>query len=319
MAPRLGINHLQMLTAIVETGSVAEAAQLLGVTPSALSHRIREAERRLDVALFTRLGRRLRLTPAGELLHQAALRLLDELEQVETVAQKMGYGIEAVVRLGIATYSSYHWLPAFLSELYKIAPQIEVEVVANAVQQPLAALHNGDIDLAIVPDTLIPPGLPAVPLFKDELVAIMAPDHRLAAKPVVEAADFRELDVLTYSFTNLPGHELDLFWRPAGITPRRIIRVELVEAIVDLVKANLGLAIVQRWAIAPHLDAGTLASCRLTADGIRIGWSVVRRATTENDTAAARVAKSLAGWSAKNGFAGPAWTNPDRGQNSRFE
>jgi LysR family transcriptional regulator for metE and metH len=284
---------------------VAEAAELLGVTPSALSHRIREAERRLDVQLFTRLGRRLRLTPAGELLHQAATRLLDELEQVETVAQKMAYGIEDVVRLGVATYSSYHWLPAFLSELYKTAPQIEVEVVANAVQQPLAALHEGDIDLAIVPDALIPPGMPSTPLFDDELVAIMAPDHRLAAKRVVEAVDFREHDVLTYSFTNLPGHEFDLFWRPAGVTPRRIIRVELVEAIVDLVKADLGLAIVQRWAIAPHLDAGTLASRRLTADGIRIAWSVVRRATAGDDGAAARVAEALAAWSGRNGFAGP--------------
>jgi LysR family transcriptional regulator for metE and metH len=304
MAPRLGINHLQMLTAIVETGSVAEAAELLGVTPSALSHRIREAERRLDVELFTRIGRRLRLTPAGELLHQASVRLLDELEQVESVAQKMAYGIEAVVRLGVATYSSYHWLPPFLSELYAKAPEIEVEVVANAVQQPLTALQEGDIDLAIVPDVLKPPGAPALPLFEDELVAIMAPAHRLAAQDVVEAADFRELDVLTYSFTNLPGHELDLFWRPAGVTPRRIIRVELVDAIVDLVKANLGLAIVQRWAIAPHLDAGTLHACRLTQDGIRIAWSVVRRATADDTTAAARVAAALADWSARHGFDG---------------
>jgi LysR family transcriptional regulator for metE and metH len=304
MAPRLGINHLQMLTAVVETGSVAEAAELLGVTPSALSHRIREAERRLDVQLFTRLGRRLRLTPAGELLHQAAARLLDELEQVETVAQKMAYGIEHVVRLGIATYSSYHWLPAFLAHLYDLAPEIEVEVVANAVHRPIAALHEGDIDLAIVPDVLKPPGAPSETLFEDELVAIMAPEHRLAAKRFVEAADFRELDVLTYSLTNLPGHEFDLFWRPAGVTPRRIIRVELVDAIVDLVKANLGLAIVQRWAIAPHLDAGTLAASRLTATGIRVGWSVIRRATAEDETAPARVAAALAAWSAHNGFAG---------------
>ncbi len=131
----------------------------------------------------------------------------------------------------------------------------------------------------------------------------MAPEHRLAAKGMVEPADFRELDVLTYSFTNLPGHELDLFWRPSGTTPRRIITVELVEAIVDLVKANLGLAIVPRWAIAPHLAAGTLASCRLTDDGIRIGWNVIRHATSPND-AAACVAEALATWCGTNGFDG---------------
>ena len=296
MAPRLGINHLQMLTAIVETGTVAEAAQLLGVTPSALSHRIREAERRLDLALFTRIGRRLRLTPAGELLHQAAIRLLDELEQVETAAQKMGYGIEAVVRLGIATYSSYHWLPDFLNRLHEVAPAIEVEVVANAVQRPFAALQEGDIDLAVAPDVLIPAGMTALPLFDDELVAIMSPDHRLATRDIVEAADFRDHDVLTYSFTNLPGHELDLFWRPAGVSPRRIIRVELIDAIVDLVKANLGVAIVQRWAIAPHLHDGRLAACRLTQAGIRIPWSVARRSMSDHDAAVTTVADQLAGW-----------------------
>ncbi len=297
MAPRLGINHLQMLTAIVETGTVAEAAQLLGVTPSALSHRIREAERRLDLALFTRLGRRLRLTPAGELLHQASVRLLDELEQVETAAQKMGHGIEAVVRLGIATYSSYHWLPDFLNRLHEAAPAIEVEVMANAVQRPLAALQEGDIDLAVVPDVLIPAGMTGLPLFDDELVAIMSPEHRLATRESVEAADFREHDVLTYSFTNLPGHELDLFWRPANVSPRRIIRVELIDAIVDLVKANLGIAIVQRWAIAPHLETGALAACRLTETGLSIPWSVARRSTGEHDDAVTTVAECLADWS----------------------
>jgi len=133
-------------------------------------------------------------------------------------------------------------------------------------------------------------------------VAIMAPEHRLAAKSFVEASDFRELDVLTYSLTNLPGHEFDLFWRPAGVTPRRIIRVELVEAIVDLVKANLGLAIVQRWAIAPHVEAGTLAASRLTEPGIRVGWSVVSRASAETETAPLRVAHELARWSARHGF-----------------
>lgn len=305
MAPRLGINHLQMLTAIVETGTVADAAQLLGVTPSALSHRIREAERRLDLALFTRLGRRLRLTPAGELLHQASVRLLDELEQVETAAQKMGHGIEAVVRLGIATYSSYHWLPDFLNRLHEAAPTIEVEVMANAVQRPMAALQEGDIDLAVVPDVLIPTGMTALPLFDDELVAIMSPEHRLAARTSVEAADFREHDVLTYSFTNLPGHELDLFWRPAGVSPRRIIRVELIDAIVDLVKANLGVAIVQRWAIAPHLETGALAACRLTDRGLSIPWSVARRSTGDEDDAVATVAQALADWcrSHDGGFA----------------
>ena len=90
MNPRLDVRHLQMMIALEETGSVAEAAHLLSVTPSALSHRIREAERRLDMLLVERAGRGVRLTPGAEHLAEGALRVLDELERLETDVASLG-------------------------------------------------------------------------------------------------------------------------------------------------------------------------------------------------------------------------------------
>lgn len=66
MRPLLDLRHLQLIQAIIETGRITDAAEKLGVTPSALSHRLREAERRLDVPLFTRMHKRLRKTPAAD-------------------------------------------------------------------------------------------------------------------------------------------------------------------------------------------------------------------------------------------------------------
>ena len=115
MSPRLDIRHLQMLVEIARTGNVTRAAETIGLTQSALTHRIREAERRLGLTLYTRVGRGLRMTPAGETLAYCAERVLEELERAEHDAVEMSRGIDHVVRIGIGAYTRYHWLPAFLN------------------------------------------------------------------------------------------------------------------------------------------------------------------------------------------------------------
>ena len=96
LRPRLEIRHLRMLVAIDEAGGVADAAAILGVSGSALTHRIREAERRLGIALYSRVKGRLRPTPAGDVLRQSAIRLLTDLDRSEAVARAFLRGILCV-------------------------------------------------------------------------------------------------------------------------------------------------------------------------------------------------------------------------------
>mgnify|MGYP001964990977 CR=1 FL=1 len=296
MRPRLDVHHLQMIAAISRTGSAADAALELGVTASALSHRIREAERRLDLTLFTRMGRSLRLTPAGEMLARAADHLLVDMEEIEHNVVRMAQGVRYVVRLTIGSYSSFHWLPEFLAWFAREHPDYEVDIVANAVFTPVAALQERTIDLAILPEVPAPAGLKGVSLFDDELVAIMAPSHPLAGRDWVTPEDLGDDEVLTYSFQNLPGHELDRFWRPSHVVPRRYRRVELIEAIVEMVKAGFGISILARWAMAPHLESGSLASARLAPDGVSVEWQALLRDGEGEDSPPEVFARSLAAW-----------------------
>ena len=294
--PRLEVRHLRMLVAIDEAGSVADAADLLGVSGSALTHRIREAERRLGIALYSRVKGRLRPTPAGDVLRQSATRLLTDLDRAEAVARASVGGPKHVVRLGIGFYTAYHWLPRFLKRLRHEAPDLDIEIVAGAARQPLDMLAEGGIDLAVVAGEPARSGIGGRHLFSDELVAIMAPDHRLAARPFVEAEDFGAEDYLSYSRTIMPGHEHDRLFRPAGVHPRRYITVELPEAIVELVAAGFGVSILAAWAVAPHVRFGTIASARLTADGLPIDWFAALRETDGADSPGHRLAAALAAW-----------------------
>ena len=296
LRPRLEVRHLRALVAIDEAGSVAHAADLLGVSASALTHRIREAERRLGVSLYSRVKGRLRPTAAGDVLRQSAERLLTDLDRSEAVARAFFGGAEHVVRLGIGFYTAYHWLPRFLKRLRAQAPDLDVEIAAAAARRPLDMLGEGGIDLAVVAGEPTRGGITGVRLFSDELVAIMAPDHRLAGKTHVVAEDFMEEDYITYSRTIMPGHEHDRLFRPAAVHPRRYITVELPEAIVELVAAGFGVSVLASWAVAPQVRWGTIACSKLTEHGLDIDWYAAVREADGANSPGRRLAEALAAW-----------------------
>ena len=107
----MSIRQLQMIRALEVAGSVSAAAIALQVSQSALSHRIREAERLLDTPLYSRQNKKLVATPAGLRVQFAARRVLAELERAEHDVAHMSGGVTTTVRLGLEAYASHHWLP----------------------------------------------------------------------------------------------------------------------------------------------------------------------------------------------------------------
>ena len=303
--PRLDLRHLQMIAMLGEAPRVTDAAERLGITPSALSHRIREAERRLDVPLFARVHKRLRMTPAAEHLAQVAERLLAELARAEEDARRMGHGVRHVVRLAVEAYSSYHWLPAFVRRLREEEPEVGVQVVAAAARNPVACLVDRTIDLVIASGETARPGAERVHLFDDELLFIMAPDHRLAGRDAIEGADIAGEDFITTTRIPEPDREYARLFRPSGSYPNWTETVELPEAIVELVAAGLGTSVLAGWAVRGSIDSGRIVGARVGHAGITVPWYVMTRAgnSAEEETNR-RVARHLAEWCQASGGIG---------------
>src|SRR5205823_1239525 len=116
MAATLDIKILRMLVAIDRHGTLTRAAGSLGITQSALSHHIRETERRTAVELFHRVGKRLHLTAIGEELLQAARTILGEVDRIESDLALFREGFGPVVRVGTGAYACQAWLPCFIAD-----------------------------------------------------------------------------------------------------------------------------------------------------------------------------------------------------------
>lgn len=268
---RLEIRHLKLLAAVAEYKSVTEAGRRLHVTQSALSHQLRDAEEKLGAALFLRLGRKMVLTTAGERLLDSARKVLDELHTAEAQIEDLNGGTRGVIRLTTGCYTCYHWLPPVLKKFTAKYPDVAVNIVLEATADPIAALLEGRIDLAV---TSLPPRnrrLRFTPTCEDELVVVMAPGHPLAASAHVTPRDIAGETIFCYP----PREESTLVvkvLRPAHLEAARVVEVPLTESIVDMVSAGMGVALLARWAVKQYLATGKIVARSLNKSGFRRRW-----------------------------------------------
>ncbi|MFY1828496.1 LysR family transcriptional regulator [Myxococcus fulvus] len=271
----LDVRHLRLVAAVVDTGSVTAAAKVLHLSQPALSHQLRDVEERLGTELFHRQGRRMVLTDAGRRVLDAARKVVSELESVEADVARLANASGGVLRLATECYTAYHWLPGVLRRFSSRHPEVEVRIALEATRRPVEALLAGSLDLGIVSEPARHRRLAHAPLFEDELVAVVAPSHPLAGRSVLHAADFAREHVLLYSIPLTQSTLVQQVLVPAGVTPARVSHVELTEALIELTKAGLGVAVLARWAVAPELARGTLVAIRVTRRGLRRHWHAV--------------------------------------------
>jgi LysR family transcriptional regulator, regulator for metE and metH len=277
---KLEVRHLQLVEAITAAGSVTRAADRLHVTQSALSHQLREIEDRLGTQLFLRVNRRLSLAPAGQRLLDSAQRVLTELRTAEEDINRLAMNQDGVIRLSTQCYTSYHFLPPLLKAFRKQYPGVEVEIVPEARLRTTEALLSREIDLALVYRGVRDMRLHLHPLFDDEMVVIVAKDHPFAAKKYTVAADFVDQNVILHATS-----EESLFAQTLtaeNVRPRRYSQVILTEAIVELVRAGLGVSAITRWTIARELRAGGIVAVPFTRRGLKRKWSAATLRTPQS-------------------------------------
>jgi LysR family transcriptional regulator for metE and metH len=269
----LEIRHLRLVIAVADVGSLTRAGERLNLTQSALSHQLRDIEGRLGTALFLRVGKRMILTPAGERLLGPAREVVERLLRAEHDIRQLGRDRAGVLRITTECYTCYHWLPPLLMRFRRRFPRIEIRIDVEATARPVAMLLEGKIDLAIVSSPVRDRRLAVRPLFEDEVVVVMAPDHALARRPYVRPADLANETLMVYP----PKEEsrvLQQVLLPAGVTPQ-VQEVQLTEAILELVKAGLGVSALARWAVRPLVESGALVARPMTARGLHRRWSAV--------------------------------------------
>jgi len=247
----LELRHLRTLSALRSSGSLVRAAQLLNLTQSALSHQIKLLEERYGTPLFERKSVPIGFTATGSRLLQLADLLLPEIEQAERDLARLSQGDSGQLRVALECHTCFDWLMPVMDAFRQRWPEVEIDLVSGFHSEPADLLRSGDADLVI--GSAYGPDFSTFPLFRFEILVVMAQKHRLQARRRLEAADFAGETLITYP---VPEQRIDLIrevLRPAGVAFERRT-AELTVAILQLVASRRGVAALPNWAIKNYVD-----------------------------------------------------------------
>lgn len=288
--PVLDVRDLRVALAVASAGTTARAAEILHITQPAVSRALCGMEERLDTALFERTARGLVPTPAGDRLLAGATRLLTELCDLEHRVCQPTDGPRRV-RLVCECYTAYHWLPGALVAMRQSLPDLEVTLAVEHTQDPVPAMEAEKVDIALLTTSRVPRGLEEAPLFSDEIVFILSASHPLAARRALTPDDLRAHKLLS---SRAPAAEAHWFLSRVFGRARPTLdfeRLPLTEAIIEVARAGLGIAILSEWIASPHLGKGDLVARRITSGPLLRPWRLAWR--REAESAARRLHAAL--------------------------
>ncbi|EIE50691.1 LysR family transcriptional regulator [Citreicella sp. 357] len=269
--------HLRTVKAIHEAGGLARAAEQLNITQSALSHQVKGLEDQAGVELFVRRSKPMRLSAAGFRLLRLAEQVLPQVEALQEEFSGLRTGKSGRLHIAIECHACFEWLFPVLEAFRKTWPDVDVDIRPGLAFDAMPALMKEEVDVVISSDPEDLPGVTFAPLFEYRPVFVAAAAHPLAAKPWIDARDFRGETLITYPVDRA---RLDVFSQllgPAKVEPAAIRQVELTAVILLLVASNRGVSVLPDWVVREVKLNSDYVTRPLTQKGLRRGLFAATR------------------------------------------
>lgn len=187
---RLKLRHLDVFRALVESGSLTAAAESMHLTQPALSHWLRELEDAVGLVLFTR-GRRLSLTPAGEVFLRHAKRMLGDVARTREELAAVRTGAVGRVRVGVVPVGTPVLVPRMVVRLQKSLPGLSIHLVEDSLDQLLVRMQHHELDVIVgrLEQQALNSGFPHARLYREPVCVVARPGHPLARRRKLSWSD----------------------------------------------------------------------------------------------------------------------------------
>jgi DNA-binding transcriptional LysR family regulator len=246
----MDLHQLRCFVAAADELHFGRAARQLDMLPSALGRFIRLLEEDLGTRLMTRTTRNVALTDDGAVLLKDARELLAQADALAIKFRARGRKQASTIRVGAIDSAAAGLLPILLQDFRKRRPEITVQLVEDKTIRLLPRVLSGRLDLAIVrPPESRDRRLEFLFLFQETAVVAVSDHHPLASKRRLTITDLADQPLIVPERRSRPhSHDLTMkLFAEAGLEARIVQIAEEKQTIVNLVAAELGVAIVPKW------------------------------------------------------------------------
>ena len=260
MTPDLRL--IRYFVTVAEERNVTRAAERLHISQPSLSAAIRQLERQLGVELLTRVGRRIEITPAGELMRERGRELLEQADTIVGEVRERDRAGAGRLTLGVSPTARFGIAQRLLAECTSQVPAVMLYTTEDTTGSLLRDVARGRLDLAIIFCAPDPPSGVELLLIDEEPAIVHLPiGHRLATRAQLSLSDLAEETILVAATDDSRGFTDRVLspFRTAGLTPRTFAD-PYPDLGVQAVREGLGIVIYPRSAFPPHLAGSTFAT-----------------------------------------------------------
>jgi len=271
----LTLHQLRTFRAVAEQLSFSAAAHELSISQPSVSYQVKELEAVLGLPLLDRLGKRVRLTEAGEVLYDYARRTLSLLDEAALVMEQMR-GIErGTLRVGASNTVGIYVIPLALGAYKKRYPNLAVSMEIGSRDALQERVRQGALDVAVLSAPVADPELVVVPFMEDQLVMVVPAGHPLAGRPGLTLRDFAGESFLMREPGSGTRLAVEAIARRTGVALQIGMELGSNGAIKHAVEAGLGVAVLSRHAIELERKGGGLVVVDIEGFPVQRPWSIV--------------------------------------------
>jgi LysR family transcriptional regulator for metE and metH len=268
----LELRHLRTLQALREHGSLATAATNLNLTPSAISHQLKELEHWYDIEIVNRRTRPIQFSTVGLRLLKLADDILPQVQLTQSDITRLVHGQTGRIIFSSECHSCFDWLMPLLNQYRQQYPDVDLDFASGFEVNPHELLQHAEFDLLITADPITLKGVEYFPIFQYESRLVLANTHPFVRAKSISIEDLAEEMLITYP---VDKHRLDIMahvFIPANLQPKQIRTTELTQMLIQLVASGRGISALPDWVVYEYEQKGWVTSRRLdclTPQGLR--------------------------------------------------
>ena len=270
----MDLRQLEIIRAIADTGSFTAAGEKLHVSQSAISRQILLLEEELGEPVFHRIGRRIRITPAGESLLQLSNRVFQDLQETVSAISDKQESLRGTMRLVGGMTVCLYVFPALLAEVRREHPNLDLKITVGSAERSIAMLRSGAGDLGLITLPVEANDLVSVPVLREELLLVTYPTHPLARKRQVTPLDLNRQPFILFESGSITRRIVDQFFMRERIEAEIVMETENVEIIKAMVRHGIGISIIPWQAAADDVRTKQLFCTRIAGQSLHreTGW-----------------------------------------------
>ena len=269
---------LKVFRVVADTLNFRRAADELHLTQPAITSQIKSLEEGLGIALFDRISRDIRLTPAGTTLLQY-VRQIEAISNDAVAALATFGGQEGIeISIGASHTIAVYLLPRLLLTLQKDWPKLRIHIMGGSTNEILHALTMHQIGVGLIEAPAFRPDLKIEVFGEDELALIVRPDHRWAEKTELRAAELVQEPILLREVGSGMRKFVEEYLERNGVLRQQLrtsIDMNSTEGILAAVEAGLGIGFVPCAVLDKALMTGSVKVIPLVKGPVRRQLSIV--------------------------------------------